>query len=133
MNMKPRDGGSCNGVESFPLLQTATDNKESELAILDDHQFQLHCEAGASGHFEIGAKSLSLRIGQRISQHKPPLIWDSVVIRCTYDEEGSLSVKIDICNPCWDEPLQIASVVSRPAARADAPPFMNFDLTHKSE
>jgi hypothetical protein len=134
LNMNSRDGDSYNGVQSFPLLErVSAENRESDVAALDDHQFQLHCEAGSSGRFEISAKSLSLRIGQRIFQDKAVRIWDSVVIRCTHDEEGSLLVKVDVCNPSWDEPLQIASVVSRVAARADASPLMNFDLTHKSE
>jgi hypothetical protein len=132
--MKLQDSDGCNAIQSSAsseLVSAVTG--ESVAAIPHDRQFQLHCEAGASGRFEIGAESLSLRIGQRIFQEKSQRIWDSVVIHCTQDEHGSLLVKIDICNPAWDEPLQIASLVSRAvASSSDAPP-MSFDLTHKCE
>jgi hypothetical protein len=132
--MKLQDSDGFDGVQSSPFSEIASvANRESVVVIPSDRQFQLHCEAGASGRFEIGAATLSLRIGQLIFQEESQRMWDSVVIHCTQIEDGSLLVKIDVCNPSWDEPLQIASLKSRTTASGSDIPLVSFDLTHKSE
>ena len=132
--MKLQGNADFNGVENSSSSEIAPSvNRESVVVNPNDLQFQLHCEAGTSGRFEIGAKSVSLRIGQRIVQEKSERIWDSVVIQCKQDEDGSLVVKIDVCNPAWDEPLQIASLVSRALASGSESSLIIFDLSHKSE
>ena len=41
-------------------------------------------------------------------------IWESVGVEGKEQPDGSLLVRILIFNPDWDEPLQIASIQSRP-------------------
>jgi hypothetical protein len=41
-------------------------------------------------------------------------MWDSVAIESTAQQDGTLVVRIIVFNPDWDEPLQIASIRSRP-------------------
>lgn len=41
-------------------------------------------------------------------------MWDSVAVEGKEDQDGTLVVRVLVFNPDWDEPLQIASIRSRP-------------------
>ncbi|MGB6875384.1 MAG: hypothetical protein WBD87_05065 [Candidatus Acidiferrales bacterium] len=41
-------------------------------------------------------------------------MWDSVAIESTAEQDSTLVLRVIVFNPDWDEPLQIASIRSRP-------------------
>ena len=83
------------------------------LAPKDDRAFQVNCTASPVGSFRAGVDSLSITIGQRIRSPGGEEMWDSVTIQCR--EEGSgLAIRVLVCHPGWDEPLQIACIRSQP-------------------
>jgi len=79
----------------------------------DSRAFEVDCTASPVGSFRAGADSLSVTIGQRMRSPDGEEIWDSVTIQCR--EEGSeLAVRVLVCHPGWDEPLQVACIRSQP-------------------
>src|SRR6266567_7576660 len=48
----------------------------------DRRKFQVRCDAGSSGRFEVGTDTLSVRVGQRMRGGKEEEMWDSVHILC---------------------------------------------------
>jgi hypothetical protein len=85
----------------------------------DNRAFGIDCSANPVGHFQAGADSLSVKIGQRISRFGAEEIWDSVVIRGDANGE-ELTIRILVCHPAWDEPQEIACIRSSP--RVGNPP-----------
>jgi hypothetical protein len=88
----------------------------------DNRLFQIDCSAEPTGSFRAGADRLSVRIGQRICRLGGEEIWDSVVVHC---EEGQdeLTVRILVCNPDRDEPIEIASIRSARNTVKRGPPI----------
>ena len=41
-------------------------------------------------------------------------MWDSVAVESKDEEDGTLVLRVIVFDPDWDEPLQIASIRSRP-------------------
>src|SRR5215472_14584979 len=78
------------------------------------HKFEVRCNAGKNGALQAGAEALSVQIGQRVRRKGSEEIWNSVAVYAEETEEGSLAIRVIVSNPDWDEPLQIASIVSRP-------------------
>ena len=76
--------------------------------------FRVRCDAANMGQFLAETDSLLVRIGQRIRRRGTQETWDSVAIEGTAQQDGTLVVRIIVFNPDWDEPLQIASIRSRP-------------------
>jgi hypothetical protein len=76
--------------------------------------FRVRCDAGNMGQFLAETDSLLVRIGQRIGRRGTEETWDSVAIGSTAQQDGTLVMRIIVFNPDWDEPLQIASIRSRP-------------------
>jgi hypothetical protein len=74
--------------------------------------FQVDCSARPVGSFRAGADSLSVTIGQRIRRSGGEEMWDSVTIQCR-DEGGERTVRVLVCHPGWDEPLQVACIRSQ--------------------
>jgi hypothetical protein len=83
------------------------------LAPKDDRAFQVNCSASPVGSFRTGADSLSVTVGQRIRGLDGEEMWDSVTIQCR-DEGGERTVRVLVCHPDWDEPLQVACIRSQP-------------------
>jgi hypothetical protein len=77
----------------------------------DNRLFQIDCSAEPTGSFRAGADRLSLRIGQRIRKSGAEEIWDSVIIQGSNDDEG-LTIRVLLCHPDWDEPIEIACIRS---------------------
>jgi hypothetical protein len=84
------------------------------LAVKDTRKFQVHCEAGNAGRFDVGTDTLSVVIGQRVRIGKQEEMWDSVHIVCKEQRNGSLTVEVLVCHPNWEETQKVASIHSRP-------------------
>ena len=82
------------------------------LAPKDDRAFQVNCSASPVGSFCAGADSLSVTIGQRMRMLDREEMWDSVIVLCK--EEGvQFSVRVLVCHPGWEAPLQVACIRSQ--------------------
>lgn len=94
----------------------------------DNRLFQIDCSAEPTGAFRAGADRLSVRIGQRICSLGGEEIWDSVVVHCEKGQD-ELTVRILVCNPDRDEPIEIASI--RSARNTVRPgPHIEWHLEH---
>ena len=72
------------------------------------------CDAGQVGSFRANTESVWIKVGQRVRRNETQEIWESVAVEGKEQPDGSLLVRVLIFNPDWDEPLQIASIQSRP-------------------
>ena len=59
----------------------------------DKRKFQVQCDAGSQGRFEVGTDTLSVRVGQRLRVGKEEEMWDSVHILCKQQADGSSQLK----------------------------------------
>jgi hypothetical protein len=76
--------------------------------------FHVSCDAGSAGKFQAETDSLWVRVGQRVRRRGIEEMGDSVAIESTEQPDGTLVLRVIVFNPDWDEPLQIASIRSRP-------------------
>jgi len=72
----------------------------------------VRAHAGDAGHLEVASDSASVRIGQRIRRDGQEEMWDSLLIECKEQEDGSLTVEVVVCHPDWEEPVRVASMES---------------------
>jgi hypothetical protein len=86
----------------------------SVLTVQHDKEFKVSCRVDDENRFCIGSGSLSVTVSQRIRCDTGEEMWESVAVYAEEDEEGTLLVRVLVFNPDWDEPLQIASIRSRP-------------------
>ena len=98
------------------------------MAPADSRKFQVHCDAGNSGRFDVGTDTLSVRVGQRMRAGKEEEMWDSVQILCKEQSDGSLTVEVVVCHPDWEEAKTIAAIHSRPQDDGIAAPSLKCDL-----
>ncbi len=98
------------------------------MAAPDRRKFQVRCDAGSSGRFEVGTDTLSVRVGQRMRGGKEEEMWDSVHILCKEQPDGSLTVEVLVCHPDWEEAKTIAAIHSRPQDDGTATPSLKCDL-----
>jgi len=90
--------------------------------------FRVSCEAAKTGKFQAETDSLWVRVAQRIRRRGTEEMWDSVAIESTAEQDGTLALRVIVFNPDWDEPLQIASIRSRPQDLESLTPLgCNFD------
>lgn len=94
--------------------------KASPLAISDDRKFEVHCDAGTFGSFSAGTDGLAVRVAQRVRRDGIEEMWESVVVIGKAGEDGSLVVQVLICNPDWDEPVEVARIRSQPGTSGGA-------------
>ena len=94
----------------------------------DRRKFQVRCDAGSQGRFEVGTDTLSVRVGQRMRAGKEEEIWDSVQILCKEQPDGSLTIEVVVCNPDWEEAKTIVAIHSRPQDDGTAAPSLKCDL-----
>ncbi|MGH7744927.1 MAG: hypothetical protein ACREQ5_09005 [Candidatus Dormibacteria bacterium] len=76
--------------------------------------FLVDCHADQAHRFLAEADSVWVNVGQRVRLRNMNQIWESIAVECKEQEDGSLLVRVLVFNPDWDEPLQIASIQSRP-------------------
>jgi len=84
---------------------------KSVLEPKDSRSFQVLCSAEPVGSLRAGADSLSVRIGQRIFRLGAEEIWESVIVQGNNNGD-QLTVRVLVCHPDWDEPIQIACIRS---------------------
>ncbi len=94
----------------------------------NDLRFHVFCNAGDHGCLCVPSDTLVVNIGQRILRDGHAEMWDSVVLTCSEDEDGSALVRVLLCNPDWEEPLQIACVHSRPNTESSNQAALVCDL-----
>jgi hypothetical protein len=76
--------------------------------------FQVNCRAEGVGEFAAPGESVAVTVGQEILRRGTPEVWESVGVYAKEEPDGTLSVRVVVFNPDWDEPLQIACIRSRP-------------------
>lgn len=76
--------------------------------------FLVDCDADGGHRFRAEADSLRINIGQRVRRQNRVDLWESVAVEGKELPDGSLMIRVLVFNPDWDEPLQIASIQSRP-------------------
>src|SRR5260370_19584355 len=105
------------------------DRQETRLNDLsNDHRFEIHCDAGDAGRLHAKTNSVSVRVGQRVRRNGAAEIWDSVIILCEETQQGTLSAKIIVCHPDWEQQLQIAHIQSRSTEANPSIPVLELDL-----
>lgn len=77
--------------------------------------------------------TLVVNVGQQIVRDGGAEMWDSVVVECSEEEDGSAMVRVLLSNPGWEEPLQIACVRSRPDADSLNQAAITCDLSCSAE
>lgn len=80
----------------------------------DQLKFQVNCDAGDQGQLRVASESLVVNVGQTIVRDGRAEIWDSVIIKCSEEPDGSCTVHVLLCNPDWEEPMQLACLRSYP-------------------
>lgn len=75
--------------------------------------FVTRCEARMNDTL-FPSNGLLIAVGQLIRQNGLQKIWDSILLRCEEESDGTLAVRVLISNPDWGQPLQIACIRSRP-------------------
>lgn len=75
--------------------------------------FVTRCEARLNDAF-FPSNGLTVTVGQLIRQEGIQKIWDSILLRCEEESDGTLAIRVLISNPDWDNLLQIAYIRSRP-------------------
>ena len=93
----------------------------------DNRLFQIDCSAEPTGSFRAGADRLSVRIGQRICRLGAEEIWDSVIVQSSNDDKGFV-IRVLICHPDWDEPIEVACIRSARDTAKHGQPIV--DLEH---
>jgi hypothetical protein len=96
---------------------------------MQDRKFQIQCNASEDGQLHVKTDSLSVRIGQLIRRDGAAEMWDSVIVLCQQNEDGSLSARVIVCHPEWDQHLQIANIQSHSPGRDNTSPALRIDLT----
>lgn len=76
--------------------------------------FLVRCEARDPLRALTAFAGLTIRVSQRIRYEGAPRMWDSAIVHCDEEIDGTLVLRILVSNPDWPEPVQIASLQSRP-------------------
>jgi|SRR5215472_10685971 len=92
--------------------------------------FRFSCRATEENRFCIGADSGQVTVGQLIYRHGRKELWDSVALYAEEDADGTLTIRVVVFNPDWDEPLQVACVRSRPQDGASSRTSLGCNLDH---
>lgn len=78
----------------------------------DEFVFHVNCDAGVHGQLRVASETLVVNVGQKIVRDGHTEIWDSVVVKCSEGQDGSCTVNVLLCNPDWEEPMQLACLRS---------------------
>lgn len=79
---------------------------------MDDRRFEIRCNASQHGQLQVKTHALSVAVSQMISRNASEEMWQSLLVICEESEDGSLTTKVIVCHPDWDQNLQIASIRS---------------------
>lgn len=86
-------------------------------SVKDIRKFEVECRAGKAGGLRVGAESVCVKVGQHVRMDGADQIWHSVEVYAQQDDNEHLVIRVLVLHPDWDEPLQIASIKSRPNDR----------------
>jgi hypothetical protein len=95
---------------------------------MDTCNFEVNCNAGDPGRLHVKTNSVSVRVGQRVRRNGTTEVWDSVIILCEETQQGTLSAKVIVCHPDWEQQLQIAHIQSRSTEANPSIPMLELDL-----
>lgn len=95
---------------------------------MDDGKFEIHCDARPHGQLHVKSHAISVAISQPLNRHDAEESWQSVLIICEQNPGGSLTTKIIVCHPDWDQNLQIACIRSGSGAKDTPGPGIEVDL-----
>src|SRR5438876_2711808 len=98
-------------------------------SVTDSRKCEVQCSAGDAGELRVHTGSVSIKVGQRLRMDGAEEIWHSVGVYAKEEEDGTLVIRVLVFNPDWDEPLQIASIRSRPQD-ADCSTALGCNLDH---
>jgi hypothetical protein len=56
-----------------------------------------------------------MTLGQRIVRNGAEQLWDFVLVLAKQEGDGTLSTRVLLCHPDWNEPLQVVSIQSTSA------------------
>lgn len=73
---------------------------------------------------------LSVLVSQWIRRNRREELWNSVIIRCDEEGDGTMTVRVIIANPDWEQPVQIACLQSRPGDAKSLTPLA-CNLSHE--
>jgi len=94
--------------------QVSGDQGRDAMPRNDELKFQVNCDAGANGQLRVASEQLVVNVGQKIVRDGHTEIWDSVVVKCSEETDGSCTVNVLLCNPDWEEPMHLACLRSSP-------------------
>ena len=92
---------------------------------MNDRNFEVRCNANHNGQLQVKTHALSVAVSQLINGNESEGMWQSLLVICEESEDGSLTTKVIVCHPDWEQNLQIASIRScitehgKPASRLE--------------
>ena len=92
--------------------QVSGDQGRETMPPNDQFKFQVNCDAGDHGQLRVASESLVVNVGQTIVRDGHTEVWESVIIKCSEEPDGSCTVHVLLCNPDWEEPIQLACLHS---------------------
>lgn len=111
-SQEPEFGKSV-GRDCFQKVVHRTGMKPAR-TIQERMHFQVNCRSEGVGEFVAPGESAVVTVAQEILRRGRTEMWESVGVYAKEEPDGTLSVRIVVFNPDWDEPLQIACTHSRP-------------------
>ncbi|GEM_PF-3076730 len=75
--------------------------------------FVTRCEARMSDAL-FPANGLLISVGQLVRESGLQKIWESILLRCEEESDGTLAIRVMVAHPEWEQLLQIACIRSRP-------------------
>lgn len=76
--------------------------------------FHVKCDAGTAGSLSSGTEKVTVTISHKIMRDGREQMWDCVFLLSQRELDGGLRTSVLLCNPDWDEPLEVATVDSGP-------------------
>lgn len=73
---------------------------------------------------------LSVLVSQWIRRNRREELWNSVIVRCDEEADGTMAVRVIVANPDWDQQVQIACLRSRPGDAKSLTPLA-CNLNHE--
>jgi hypothetical protein len=82
---------------------------------MNERKFEIRCDAGAEGQLQVRSSGLSVAISHSMTKNTTQEMWQSLIVISEQGENGTLTTKVIVCHPNWDQNLQIACIRSAPA------------------
>jgi hypothetical protein len=91
--------------------------------------FEVRCRPEQRRNTLLSDFDLSISVGQLVRGEGAERMWNSVIIRCGEEKDGTLAVRVFVSNPDWEELLQVACLRSKPCDPASFTTLVaNLDL-----